>query len=213
MTVAPEPVFPNIPATPLADTPTQQPLVSVAQYQAVTGDTTTPAATVTAAITEATTFACQHCTRTFAFGHYQENLYVFKDGMVYPSATPIAQVVAPGDADIQGAGVWVGWFFMPPLLPIWTGVVPPQSQLEYWGGYSSATLPPLLARCLARLAWFICNPAVLTGLPGGVKSSNVAGVSMTGDLSSMVLTDRQLRRDLARFTKRDARGWSYGYPS
>lgn len=213
MSVAPEPVAPSIPATPMPDTPPQAPLISFAQYQAITGDTTTPEATVVDAIATATTFACQHCNRTFPFGHYQEDLFVGRDGMVYPSASPIAQVVTPTQADIQGSGVWVGFFFMPPLLPIWTGVVPPQSQLEYWGGYVAATLPPLLGRVLARLAWFICNPATLPGLPGGVKSSNVAGVTISGDLSSAVLTDRQLRKDLARFTKRDARGWSYGYPS
>lgn len=213
MTAPPEPVAPPLPAVPLSDTPTQSPLISTAQYQAITGDVTTPMATVSEAVTTATVFACQHCNRTFPFGHYQENLYVTKDGMVYPSASPIAQVDTPTQSDIQGSGVWIGFYFAGQLLPIWTGVVPPQTHLDYWGGYTATTIPPLLARVLARLAWFICNPVTNEGLPDGTKSTNVAGVSISGNLSSAVLTDRQLRKDLARFTKRDSFGWSYGYPS
>jgi len=206
----PSPVALAIPAVPQPDTPAQDPLVSVQQYQQVTGDFATASLDVEDAVAQATTLACEACTRTFVFGHYIETLYVYKSGMVYPSATPISEVVAPTESVLQGAGIWVGWFFPVPVLPVWVGVVPPQTDVEYWGGYTAETCPPRLARAIAKMAWFMLHPATLSDMPGGVKSVNVGGVSVSGDLSSMVLSDPGLRRDLARFTKRDPHGWSYG---
>jgi hypothetical protein len=208
ITVGPLPVSASIPATPLPDSPVIDPLVSVAKYRQVTSDTSTPADQIEDAIAEATELACQHCNRTFAYGHYTETLYVNRLAMSYPSAIPIAQVDGPLSARIQGAGVLMGWFPVV-MIPFWTGVIPPQAALTYWGGYTADTIPPRLARAIAKIAWFTLHPVTLEGLAGGATSASVSGVTTSAKemLSSMILMDPQLRRDLDRFMRETARGW------
>lgn len=201
-----------IPAIPNAGTGLTVPLVTPAYYQAVTGATVAQDV-----IDEATVIAEQWCLRTLAHGTYTERLYVNYLGMVYPSALPIdpAGPVTPAGGDIQGFGIWVGYFTPLPDMPVWTGVLPAQTDVTYTGGYQpvgttggpTPGLPPRLARAICKIAWFLTNPAQLAGMPGGVKATNASGVSVSGDLSSMVLTDTQLERDLNRFRRPQARAW------
>ena len=129
-----------IPNTPIANGLTE-PLVSVAQYQSITGDTASGSDAVEEAIADAVYMICQECHRTLTYGTYKENLYLYALGMVFPSAAPIDhnQPISSGEqlynpatdnqqgegSIIQGAGIWVGWFTPLPWMLVWTGVIPP----------------------------------------------------------------------------------------
>lgn len=206
----------RIPAQPAAGAPPPVgPLVTPADYQSVTHDAE---GVDQATLDEAVLLVEQACTRTFAYGTYAERLYVNRDGFVFPTATPLdpaAPIVPMVNGYIQGAGVWVGWSFPPTDLPVFTGALPPQCDLTYSGGYQSwantggptERLHPKLRRIFCRVTWFLAHPVVLAGMPGGVKSTSSAGVSVTGDLSSFVTADPDLARDIASFTRRDTRSW------
>lgn len=211
-----------IPAMPNPGTADPNPLVRLADYQRITRDAVTQSEDVTASIDDALDMLQRMMKRTLLYAQYNERLYVYPSGMVYPSATPFDTTKPPtnpnGDPPenvgiFQGNGIWVGWYAPLPSLPLWEGVVPNQTDITYWGGWTGPDgpgpfLPAKLVRIICRVAWYINNPAVLPGMPGGVKSASVGDVSMSGDLSSMVETDPQLSRDIARWTKRQARGWS-----
>jgi hypothetical protein len=218
----------TIPAVPLTGTGLTQPLISIADYQRFTGDLDTEADALGVAIADAVESVSLECNRTLSHGRFTENLYLTKTGMVFPSAAPIdaTQTIVSGPkiydptlasaaSVIQGYGIWVGWFSPLPWMPVWSGVIRPQAFVTYSGGFQpygvttgpTEGLPLKLARAIAKVAWFDLHPAALTDLPGGVKSVSLGGVSMSGNLSSFVMSDPQLVRDLKRFKRRQATSW------
>lgn len=216
-----------IPSTPAVGTGLTDPLLAFADYQWLTGDRTSTPADVAQAIADAVVMAEEELVRTIGYGQYTENLYLYENGMVFPSAVPIdptkpitsgEQIYNPATDNaagsiIQGFGVWVGWFSPLPWMPVWSGVIPPQTNVTYMGGYqpyktvggSTPGLPPKLARVLARIAYYILHPNMLQ--PMGQKSVAIGGVSLSGDLSSMMIVDPQLKRDLRRFRRPQAYAW------
>ena len=214
-----------IPATPIAGTADPNPLVTLSEYQLYTTDTdSTNALNFPDVLEDALDQVQRWCNRTLLYGQYDERLFVYKSGMVYPSAAPIDQTKPvstnastpdPGNSIFQGDGIWVGWFIPLPALPVWEGVVPPQTDITYWGGYVGSQssnpqqplLPARLKRAICKVCWFILNPVALSEMPGGVKSVAMGGVSISGDLSSMVDSDDALRRDLRRFQRRLGKHW------
>ena len=211
---------PVIPASP-----DPRPLLTVDDYIRLTGDSASDPSDIETFIADCLDETARKCNRTWLYGNYTENLYLYTNGMVFPSATPIdvnQQIVAgsevfnPGNENVQtetsnsvvqGAGIWVGWFTPLPWMPVWTGVIPPQTVVTYWGGFVQETVPVPLKRLWARVVWNYLHPVTLDGLPLGAKSSSVGGVSLSGDLSSMTMHDPQLKRDLRRWTRRQARSW------
>lgn len=223
----------SIPATPMPGTADPNPLVSVADYQLYTQDLAPSAASVSGAITRALSDVQQFCKRTLLYGQYSENVFVNRTGMVYPSAVPVDLSMPPSsnasDADnsiFQGWGIWVGWFIPLPSLPVWQGVVPPQTDILYWGGYSgsSSVYPPVggtsgepipskLCDAICKTAWYYLHPGSLPAMPGGVKSLSQGGVHLTaapGGFSSFMRVDRQLRKDLQGFKRRLGKDWGDG---
>jgi hypothetical protein len=207
-----------IPATPVEGPAITAPLVTTDLYVKVTGD----AAGVVAQsdLDDATLLACEHCVRTFAYGTYTERLYVDRNGYVYPSACPIdvtqSTLIGGQTGGLrQGDSIQCGYFTPLPDLFVFTGFIDPQTDVVYTGGYQpyGATggptpgLPMKLARAICKVAWFNLHPVALQGVASGVKSMSVGGVSISGDLSSMVLMDSQLRSDLAGYRRMDAKGW------
>jgi hypothetical protein len=207
------------PVTP--QSPDPRPLITADDYARITGDAATDSALVTAALAEVLDDTARMCNRTWLYGQYTELLYLYKNGMVFPSATPIdvgqpilagSEVFDPhggvnSESVVQGAGVWVGWFTPLPWMPVWTGVIPPQTEITYWGGFVETTVPEKLKRIWARVAWYYLHPVLLPGLPGGSKSASAGGISVSGDLSIVTASDPQLKRDLRRWTRRQARAW------
>lgn len=212
----------TVPATPNAGTADANPLVTYTQYQQVTGDTQfTGQAGFDPYLADAVDEFCRRTRRTLLYAQYTERLYLYKKGLVYPSATPLdvtKGVVSPNGSPpenvgvFQGNGIWVGWFVPLPSLPMWEGVVPPQTDITYWGGYTGPAgpgplLPTEVKRILCKIAWYLLHPVHLDGIPGGVKSVSVGGVSVSGDLSMMVDTDRRLSASIVRWRHPQAKGW------
>ena len=214
----------NLPLIPLAGTADPNPLVSVQEYQEITNDLASDPGDVAEKITDAIDIVCQECTRTLLYGQYQETQYLYDNGMVFPSAVPIdptkaissnmviydpAVDLAPGSI-IQGWGVWVGWFTPLPWMPVFTGVIPPQTNITYWGGYTQGTIPPKLRRLIAKIAYrsIIANNDTMSGLPGGVRSLSVNGISMSGNsLSGFQIIDMATKKELRRFKRPQVEAW------
>lgn len=215
-----------LPLTPNPGTAKTMPLVTAEQYQEVTTDTATPIPRVESLIQEAIEDLSKKCGRTFAYGQYTEAQYLYPNGMVYPSATPIdvTQVISaavegnsniydpasddPFSSIVQGDGVWVGWFSPLPWMPYYTGVIPPQTILTYYGGWQNSLTanPPAMAlpsgvlRMICRLVYIRANPVLLNGLPAGVTSMSVGGVSIAGPHMSLFMEeDPDLRRMIKRW--------------
>lgn len=195
-------------------------LVVVADYQRETQDDSTAEVTVTAALREALLMLDERCKRHFAHGTYTETLYVYRDGKVYPTNTPIETVIDPAVApvSIQGAGVYLGVFLPFPATVNpgdWNQAVPPQANVTYTGGYQpygttggpTAAFPATLMRAVCRIAYLLTHPVALQGLPAGVKSANVGAVSLSGDLSAFEAFDPGITRAIRPYVKRQARGW------
>lgn len=219
------------PKTPIAGTGLTDPLLTPDQYRKITSDTSVANEDITTALLEAEQMVCELNDRTMRYGNYEETLFLYPSGMVYPSATPFDPThdvlagglpifSAPDDqnqtqAIIQANGIWIGWF-QPAYIPVWTGVVPPQTIINYWGGYmpyqgdggNTEALPVLLAKILARVAYYSMNVGVLAGVSGSnIKSLGVGGVNISGDLESFMQFDGVLRRDIRRWRKPSVVGW------
>lgn len=211
------PLVPNA----IAGSPDPNELVTVQAYRSYTKDTASTVNDVKEALADAIDQLCNECRRTFLYGQYTEDQYLYGNGMVYPSATPIdptkpifsneqiydpAVDNAPGSV-IQGQGVWVGWFTPLPWMPVFTGVLPPQTNITYWGGYTQATCPPKLRRMFSKVAFYTLNGVGLIGQPAGVKSMSVGGVSISGDLSSFMESDPALKRAIRRWRHPQVSAW------
>ena len=196
-----------IPNTPIANGLTE-PLVSVAQYQSITGDTASGSDAVKEAIADAVYMICQECHRTLTYGTYKENLYLYALGMVFPSAAPIDhnQPISSGELSTtrrrttsrakarssREPGSGSAWFTPLPWMPVWTVLHSPSVPTSSIPG-----LPALPRGRRARTGVYlrVCpqpwpprrdgipTRSASPGCPGGVKSSSVGGVSMSGDLS------------------------------
>lgn len=187
-------------------------LVSVANYEQITGDTVNSAQGL---IDEAVIEACQFCNRTLAYGQYSERLYVNRKGYAYPSALPIDPNAStlPESSLVQGPAIWCGYFTPLPDLPIFTSVVLPQTDVGYSGGYSpfgvtdgpTPQLPPRLMRAICRIAWYLANPVVMTGVPAGATSVSLQGVTVSG-MSSPISSwesDTALTKVLGAYRRRE----------
>jgi hypothetical protein len=211
-----------LPLTPndVAGSPDPNPLVTPQQYASITGDTASAVNDIEENISDVINDLCKELKRTLVYGQYTEAQFLYANGMVYPSATPLdpnqpvtanlsdndniydpATDDSSGSSIVQGDGIWVGFFSPLPFMPFYTGVVPPQTVLTYWGGFTQSTLPSRLRRIICTICYYRLNPVVLKGMPGGVKSMSVGGVSISGDLSSLMDTDPALRKAI--------RGWRH----
>lgn len=206
-----------IPATPIPDTADTNPLLTFTKYQFITKDLTSAEANFDLALVDALNQLQGEMSRTLLYAQYCERLYVYKNGQCYPSATPLDSskpVGTSSDPDgttsnyvIQGAGIYVGFLNPLPSFPIFSQLIPMQTDVTYWGGYTQTTIPAKLARIIARVCWYMLNPVSMPGLMGGTKSVSVGGVSISGDLSAFVTCDSQLEKDINRFKRRQVRGW------
>lgn len=217
-----------IPAVPNTGTADTNPLVTYQQYAQVTGDTQfANQAEFDVYLDDALDLFQRRTRRTLLYASYTERLYLYQNGMVYPTATPLDTskgVTSPSGSPpenvgiFQGSGIWVGWYIPLPSLPVWVGVVPPQTDITYWGGYVGPAsslygtgfgLPASIKRCLCKISWFAAHPTTLAGLPGGAKSTSAAGVSASGgaDLASMVDGDSMLRKEIRRWRHPHAKGF------
>lgn len=184
-------------------------LISVDQYQSITGDVTSASAVVETALEDAQSLLEDRIGRGLEMVERTERVRVFPDGIVYPAVTPL--VTVPAGASIQGSAVSGG-------TPAGSFLTPADdhSTLTYTGGYdpdetdrSAATYVPVeLARAIAWAARAIISPASFGEVPAGATSVTVGDVSLSwgpggspaqGEVvfSSGLLRRWRRRRDLA----------------
>ncbi len=187
------------------------PLVLPGTYRTVTKDTTSADADIIQALADATRLAEDVCNRTLGQATYSESLRVYRDGKVYPTATPLVSVMSPVSAGvlIQGAGIHLGTSFTAPMVTVagFGGAIPPQTTVVYVGGYTAATLPVTLGRALARIAWHMLHPVILDGVPAGATSVHVGDTSVSGTLTAIAATDAGIVADLGPYIRRQVLGW------
>lgn len=195
-------------------------LIRYIDYVRTTKDRASTPQDVVAALNDALQLIQDELQRTLAFGTHTETLYVYRDGKVYPTNTPLHAVTDPPVAAgaIQGAGVYLGTFIVtPPIINTgdWAAAVPPQSTVTYTGGYQpygttdgvTKQLPTTLMRAACRVAWLTLHPVALPGVPAGAKSASVGDVALAGDLSSFVAVDPSIARDIKPYRKRPVHAW------
>jgi len=197
-------------------------LIHVADYQWVTKDTTSVDADVERALDEALELVEDDTHRKLAYAQHTETLYVYRNGMVYPTNSPVASVSSPtnlASTAIQGAGVYLGVNIPTPAIVNagdWQAAVPPQAAVTYMGGFQpwgttdgpTPQLPMTLARVLCRVSFLILHPStVLSGVPVGAKSASVGDVSISGVLDAFIVVDPSIGRDLKPYRKRQVRAW------
>lgn len=197
-----------------------EPLVDYGRYARWTGDTTSNTTDVTAAMVDAEAAVNEACNRTFRYGTYTETLYVYTNGIVYPSVTPLEAVTSDNQTVIQGAGIWVGWFDPSPILSdYWggRGGFPPQATITYTGGYqpvgttdgATDPLPLAVARAIAQITWTALHPVTLPGVPANANSVHTGdvGYSAQGPLTAADLIPDTVAASLAPYRKRRVHGW------
>jgi hypothetical protein len=190
-------------------------LINPVDYQRVTGDTTTEVPDLDAALSDAISLVQDEIGRVLTYGSYVETLRVYSDGKVYPSATPLAAVIAPNldQISIQGASIYLGYWNPSPLIE-WFNAVPPQATVTYTGGYTAATLPVKLRNAIIRTAFNICHPSPLVGVPAGATSVHVADVGYSGGtLRALDPLDDGIKADLRGFRNPRFRGWQISVAS
>lgn len=194
-------------AEPPLDEPGATSLVTYAEYQRITGDTTTGQSAVNQALADAQQLAEERTSRTWSYGTYDETLLVFPNGLVYPSAVPIESVSIPAGATIRGHGIAVGslgpWSDAYIDVP-WSGS-PRRLDVTYSGGWTVQTLPFTLKQAVASGAYRMLHAVALAGVPAGAKSVSLGDASISGDLSAFDPFDRAAARALAKYTRRSVR--------
>lgn len=167
--------------------------VTVAGYQVRTGDETSLASAVSAAIEDSESLLEEELRRLLPLAERTATFKVYPDGRLYPNAWPLtdSELTISGRA-LLGATLDVGQFVA--LLGV--DCVPPRATVTWTGGYDATTLPSTLEHAIYDLARFTLSGA--TPLPVGASSASVGDVSVSfstppsGDLDTMVpgLSDR-----------------------
>lgn len=149
-------------------------LLTVARYEAITGDET--AENPTAAIAEAVELLEDYLDRPLELAERTETLRPDRRGRLWPRATPITD---GGDYEIDGLALVGASPFGPAL-----GFVDPATSLSvtYTGGWTASTLPACIGRDLAWAAYRLSHPpdlAAATAYPEGATSVRLGDAAVT----------------------------------
>jgi hypothetical protein len=166
-------------------------LVSTARYRTITLDTTSPDASVTAALVEAQDMVEEEVRRPGALeyaANRTETLRLYRDGRVYPHAIPVWSVPATATYEVEDTSTlasvgpdgepWVEWI-KPPLYPVGTVI--------YTGGWKAADasgvtdaekVPRKLERAIANLARAMVNGST-ADVPDGATSVRLGDAAVT----------------------------------
>lgn len=197
-------------------------LVDGARYQRITGDATTGTDDVEQALLDAEQAVAEHLGRitatgraAIAYGTYTEPLVVYRNGRVYPAATPIDTVQTPASARVDGNAVDVGG-----SVGTWNLFgSDPAIQVTYTGGWQAAgvadgptaPLPVAIVRAICQVAWRGTHPVQFPGVPAGAGSISVGDVSISGatagarsaSLTANLGIDPGIAASIAGYVRRD----------
>lgn len=181
-------------------------LITVATYRAITGDTATPATTVSALVEQAEELLADALDRPLDEASRTEKLLPTRDGWVWPRATPIMSVA--GEWTIDGEGLW-GAFG--PGWPDLTGRV----EVTSTGGWVERTahptatnrLPAVIERDLAVVVHQLATTDT-ADYPAGATSVRLGDAAVTFGADGAPRPGAQVRwsRSTLAYRYRTARG-------
>jgi hypothetical protein len=160
-------------------------IADYATYTLVTGDVFTDPVTVAAALERAQQRVEGMTGRKLEQGAYTESL-AQRDGLVWPSATPVVSVSLPDSAAVAENGISItvtssNWLSDPTLVPFLSNQPTSYLLVTYVGGYASAADAPVeLIDCICELAQRYCLPANTAAIPAGATSVSVNGQAFSG---------------------------------
>jgi hypothetical protein len=151
-------------------------VLTIARYRAITGDTATESATVSARIEDAEELLADALDRELEQATRTERLWPTRDGYLWPSCLPL---ISATGYTIDGYGL-VGTFG--PGWPDETGAV----DVTYVGGWVERSanptapnrLPAYIERDLAYCTYTLCNPS-LAQYPEGATSVRLGDAAVT----------------------------------
>lgn len=151
--------------------------VTVAAYQVRTGDTTSAASSVSAALLEAESLISEDLRRDLPLDTRTESMIIRALGRLYPRAWPITactsnvidgRTLLGGMPDMQQFVVMIG-------VP---GYIKPRATVTYTGGFDASTLPVALAHAIYDLAGAVLSRSAVS-VPAGATSVSVGDVSIS----------------------------------
>lgn len=166
-------------------------IVDVAAYRQVTGDAFPADAVVLTNLARAQSRVERRTGRLFDKVERTESLPV-RDGLVWPTAYPIASVSLPATAVVTDDKLAIklnvtNWQDDPALVSLTDGATPAYYAVTYVGGFTPATTSYLAGEAPVELVDIICElaqryamPANTAAVPAGATSLSVNGQSVSG---------------------------------
>jgi len=176
--------------------------VTVAGYRVHTGDTTSEASAVSAALVEAEQLLEEELRRTLASEERTQRLRIRADGKVYPPAYP---VTAAGSYLIDGRAIVGASPDDFPTITIFARTPTPYATITYTGGFTADTFPVTLRHALYDLANGIISAHLVPVMLVGATSASVGDVSAsygTGSPGGIDVLRRGLSERVARYRNR-----------
>lgn len=137
-------------------------LVPVARYQSWTGDTATTTDRVAQALADAEQLIAEHIGRAFGTVAVTETLTVSRNGLLYPTRTPVTAVATEG------------WRLVSGVVFACDGLAAPGERVEvtYTAGWTTETLPLALVGEVCDVAFQLSRPAAVRATAGAAAVSN-----------------------------------------
>ena len=149
--------------------------VTVAGYQARTGDTDTAASAVSAVLLEAESLLEEELRRELALEERSEVMRIDRDGRMYPRAWPITTCATNV---IQGRALLGGTPDTTQFVALIGSSVPPVATVTYTGGFDADTFPVTLRNVMYDMT----RSLALLGAQQSVMLVGASSVSV-GDVS------------------------------
>lgn len=173
--------------------------VTVADYRIHTGDTTTSASAVSAALIESEDLLDEELRRHLELAQRTDTFRIYCDGRIYPDAYPITV----SDFTIDGRALRGATPDGGPFIGIWEHIDNPRATVTWTGGYTTSTLPRTLQHALYDLAHGLTEEALVpvgaTSVSLGDASVSYAAGSFGGIDAIVPGLSRRVRRYQNRF--------------
>ena len=150
--------------------------LTVAAYQVRTGDTTSAASSVSAALIEGEGIVEDELRRLLPLDSRDESMVIRAEGRMYPKAWPLVscatntidgRMLLGGVPDLEQFIIMVGA----------DSSITPRATVTYTGGFDADTLPPTLANAIYALAHVLVGAA--SPVPVGATAMSVGDVSVS----------------------------------
>jgi hypothetical protein len=208
-------------------------IASTEDYRRVTGDLTSYDGDVMDALADAKDEFLRRTGRIIELGTYTENLPIYEDGRVYPSATPVTGVLDPADAVFDrvsitvaaapdtlaaGAYTWPGYYpayggyaygpasgYQPIPSDVLIGVDRRPPPPVRTVNYTGGYAPPPsdVVRCVCEMAVYTLHPDFGLELPVGTTSVTLGDQSISGSFAASTQYPSSVTNVISKYTRTD----------